>query len=423
MAELTYPAVGVGTRQTFQEAVLPRSLIWLSAGLVGTSIFDSLVSVDLGFFNSLSALALLLLSANYSIWVMRNGGFRFDSTIAIFSIFMLVGFIAALARESYYSYYYTVVDLKFFMAYIKAFAIYFIFFDLSRRSRLLTPRMLILIFVIVVTVYVLGVAGVLKVNNDGPRVGLAFINLNRQALLFALCIVGSFCYVLSRWPRVTRAEYALLAFAVVLLFALVNTASRGATASTVAGLLLCVAVNYHRLPKRALLTIVPVFIVGVLFVMATSDTLNDRMQEAVGGDTNHRVELATTGMEMFREKPMLGYGADYPLEMGRIYRRGTKTVTAVHNMYLQILLSFGIIGFIPWLIGVSYTFYRAWKARYDRWAAVVFVLLFCILMSGVAANHAYEILTWIMLGLAGGLSLRYKETVESPRFGYRTDNF
>ena len=416
MAELIYNrGVSAGVRvdrATQQEEALPRSLIFLSAALVGTSIFDSLVSIDIGFFNSLSALTLLFLSANYGVWVVKNGGFRLDTPIAIFGVFLLVGLVSALARESYYVFYYTVVDLKFFMAYIKAFAIYFIFFDLARRSKLLVPRIMMLVFAIVVAVYVLGIVGVLEVEAHGARTGLVFINMNRQALLFALCIVGAFGYVLSSWPKLGRFEYVLIGLAFVLLIALLSTASRGASLSAVAGLVVTVLAQYHRLPKSALASIVPMVILGTVLMMYTSDALNERMQVAIQGDTNHRVELATTGMEMFEEKPWLGYGADYPLEMGRIYRRVTKTVTAVHNMYLQILLSFGIVGFLPWIVGVIYTFVRVWKARYDRWANIVFVLLFCIFMSGVAANHAYEILTWIILGLAGGLALRYKETHE-----------
>ena len=79
------------------------------------------------------------------------------------------------------------------------------------------------------------------VETAGGRVGVAGINVNQMAFLYAGLVVCVFSWVLGRWPRIGWREWAAMAAGFSVVVALARTGSRGAAFALLLGLVLYTA--------------------------------------------------------------------------------------------------------------------------------------------------------------------------------------
>jgi len=88
---------------------------------------------------------------------------------------------------------------------------------------------------------------------------------------------------------------------------------------------------------------------------------------------------------------------------------------SAHNVYFQLLLSFGLFGFLPWIMGVVGTFAVVWHHRKTSWGSILLTLFLATLVAGAAANLGHSKIFWVVLAFAGRAEILAGEPVVSRR--------
>ncbi len=170
---------------------------------------------------------------------------------------------------------------------------------------------------------------------------------------------------------------------------------------------------------------------GVPFIRRVNDTA------AISGSNGFRKLMASISLEMFRQNPVIGVGADnFGMQLNN-YRTAyaVKNPTDVnlvnaeneipersHNEFLQILAELGIVGglIFAWLLcGVGLMTFNALRGKGSLAGigAVLSILIF--LVSSLVTSYSFRLIQngfvfFFVLAVAAGLLLRSKRTHESP---------
>ena len=109
---------------------------------------------------------------------------------------------------------------------------------------------------------------------------------------------------------------------------------------------------------------------------------------------------------MFFERPFLGWRpivAFYELGKRENVYSGEWTVGGYkdsHNLFLHLLLEVGIIGTLPFLVGILVCTNLAWKARMGMFGFMPMALLATILVFNLAHNEIKKKDLWMFLAVA-----------------------
>gem|GEM_PF-2155592 len=304
-----------------------------------------------------------------------------------------------------------VSSLRSYAQYAQTFLLYLIFFDLCRSAR--TVKMLAITFVVstilMSLIANLGLGGLvgasaLSRSSELERVGVLGMNLNQQGFLYAAAVTGVTCWSIARWPRPGVWGWALMAGAASMVLALLRTGSRGGLLVLVAGLAVALMLTFRSRRWSAYILLVPVALYGIGHAVMSSELIQTRLEQAMyQGRLGARDVLAREGGIMFLERPVTGWGCvAYTEELGE--RVGRDRI-ASHNTYLQIALSFGFMGFLPWLLGVGATVNRLWKYRTHFWGTLMLAVLIALLVAAVPGNFGYNKYFWMILAVAGAMPL------------------
>lgn len=254
-----------------------------------------------------------------------------------------------------------------------------------------------------------GIEYILFLPKESYR-GLAtgtFINRNHLAGYLELCLAVGIGFMIaslkgdgaSSWrDRVRRFFTALLGpkarvrlSLVIMVAALVMTHSRmGNTAffasMTITGV---IALVFSRHASRATvillvsLIIIDLAVVGTFFGMekVVNRIENTRL------NTVSRDEVNLYAYELFTDHALTGTGAGSFYGVFPEYRKedvGNVYFNHAHNDYMQFAIEFGLIGFIPLLLGVLLSFYVALQAQRKRRDSLMRGLSFSTLMAIIA---------------------------------------
>ncbi len=310
-----------------------------------------------------------------------------------------------------------VFSFRNYFSYFQVFVLYVILRELSRDPRVFRGIMTVF-FVTYLGGALLTDLGIQLVTAEaaGGRVGLVGVNLNAYAFSLAVIVAGGFAWALSRWPRLGWKGWLLVSSLAVLLPAIASTGSRGGALALVFGLLVAVIVNVRLRRVPVLLVLVPVVLGAVLHVMLNTEIMQRRIQATFyEHDFGSRDTLAEAGLVLFREHPFIGTGPGYVEVLGRL--TGHHKIGA-HNTYLQMVLSFGVLGTLPFLVGLGLTLYSSWRVRGSPWGGVWFTILAMTAAFGMTGHLGYNKHFWIILALGGNVgAMVLAESVKSGARG------
>jgi O-antigen ligase len=169
-----------------------------------------------------------------------------------------------------------------------------------------------------------------------------------------LCQLVVFAAAVAAAPLKKRARTLITAAAVMMFAALLLTMTRGAWIAVFAGLAaLCI------LLRSRVLVLVTVLALGVM-LLYTHAYRNDQGRtlavetlttEQADRNVATRLVLWDISWKMFLDHPLLGVGmGDYSSEAEkRLAERHVRTTVDSHNIYLQILATRGLVGFLPFV--------------------------------------------------------------------------
>ncbi|MBV9122357.1 MAG: O-antigen ligase family protein [Planctomycetes bacterium] len=248
-------------------------------------------------------------------------------------------------------------------------------------------------------VSVLMLTGIFKTIMPDRRV--TFLNQNPA---FLACILAIAMVALIGWvsgpekpPRVWRylawPGFAILGLAVI------ATGTRGAVLALGVGLFafLFRPGGYGvKLRSVGLL----VFLAGTLLLLGYRSTIMvDRVEDSVeGGDLAKREVIYPTSLHMILEDPLLGWGPvqnDYEIELRVQYPN--KEYLEAHNLFLEVLTGTGILGGLPFFVGLWLCFQAAWKARRGTHSITPLAMLVTALVSSMGMPWLYSKTFWLVI--------------------------
>jgi O-antigen ligase len=368
----------------------------LAVLMVVATFFDKFTVPGVPVVNNAASVVGVLLLGAYPF--LRSGRFPLHYTNVLFGLFIICATIA----ESDKIMAPTRFDQEEFAAfaqYLQVFVLYVILFDIARDPRVV-PSCAVAFIATSTLMSLLAHSGFALADETG-RAGVGVLNLNYQAFAYTLCIIGVFGWVLLRWPQIKIVEVVLILASMSCFAALARTGSRGSTIALVFGVAVALLLVIRKRNIPAYLSIVPLAIGAGAFLLLNSELLAERFLRVVDtGETSLRFELFVASQEMFALEPWTGWGANYYGVLAEWIGRDRPVAT--HNMYTQALVSFGLLGFIPFCLGLIATVFAGWRARRDDWSTVLLVLLFVAYFSGLSQSFTYGKPLWILLAFAGG---------------------
>ena len=199
------------------------------------------------------------------------------------------------------------------------------------------------------------------------------------------------------------------------ILAIVLTGSRGSLLSALPSFFFIFRSLTRLKPHwRVLLCLVSI---GALFALqsvipsSSLQRLSTIGDSIASGDMSGRMDVWSEGLTVFSQHPLLGVGSG-------AFRAAIETGTAPHNVYLEVAVAVGIIGFsLFWIILVMIVYLAM---RQPKWISLFWVTLLSSLAIGIfVVNWEVRKPTWLFLGLTAVSAALYShrdETLLRPKF-------
>jgi O-antigen ligase len=262
------------------------------------------------------------------------------------------------------------------------------------RSVLLAYTIAASLFAVGITLHVPGfyveAGGRASAMGENPN-AVAFNSAIALVIILGLVLYGS------------HRKRFLAALSLPLFGAMVLSGSRGGVLAFIMGCM--VYLLPYRRSKRVLTAIflASLAISAALYFVATNSNFMERWQRTYyEGSLEGREEIFSVAAEMILEQPILGWQPiDWFYELGRrLYGPSYSRGRDVHNLVLMLLISAGLLGAIPFLVGLWLCGRSAWRARLGCLGLLPLALLINVLVAGMSANSMASKTQWLVFALA-----------------------
>lgn len=250
---------------------------------------------------------------------------------------------------------------------------------------------------------ILGIARTARTEwGGGERVTALGQNANNSAMILGAGFVVLLALLYGDRPLLRRRWLAWPAFGLIAL-SVVDTGSRGGLVALGLGLVVY-ALAGARTPwariRNAVLT--GFAMVGLVAFTYTNDLMRSRFADALEhGAMAGRERIYPALVEMFAERPVVGWGpVNNKYELGIRLDERIRRRRDAHNLVLEVLTSTGLLGTIPFLLGVGLSGVAAWQARRRTHGALALALFACVMLANMSGNWIASKLVWLAFAYA-----------------------
>lgn len=254
---------------------------------------------------------------------------------------------------------------------------------------------------------IVGIGRTIHIEGSGDvRVSVFGQNPNQSAQVLAvgLLAVLGLAHFGARGRAFSRAGVWLAAG--LLAVGIIQTGSRGGLASLLVGLVVLLGGGASWRARARSLVLASLAIAAMAGLAWHSDLMRTRILKAAeGGDLAQRERIFPTLVGMIEEKPLLGWGPStnkYELasRLGdpRYGRRDP------HNAILEVLSATGLLGLIPFLLGVGMCLRAGWVARAGPYGFLPLAILMSVIAENMSGNRLAFPMLWFGLAYALGSS-------------------
>jgi O-antigen ligase len=253
-------------------------------------------------------------------------------------------------------------------------------------------------------------------SGAGLRRAVLGQNPNNMANNISLGLVALVGFVFGRNKTSPRAKYVSAPLAVIMAGAIFYTSSRGALLALGVGFA-AFAIRGKTLWDKAKSLIVVLAALGVLVLAVMHmPALASRYKRSIyENNMAGREKIFPAAWEMFKEKPLIGWGPiDNMYQLGKrvqifkdptLYKKSdsNKGMMDTHNMFLDVLTSTGLFGAAPLFIYVILCMAAAWRAHRGPEGALPLVMIVTVIVINMSGNWIASKLDWLMMAdaLAG----------------------
>jgi O-antigen ligase len=242
-------------------------------------------------------------------------------------------------------------------------------------------------------------------GTDG-RVTAMEQNTNYLAMLMAVAAATLTGLLMSMTVRHRMVKIFFIVLTMLLLSALVDTGSRGGMAAVVIGFLVYLlpyrqSKDSRYAKSRTIGVILAILcVIAVVYMVGNSPTSRLRWQKTYyEGDVSTRDQIAQAGIDMFIEQPLYGWQPfAFHHELGARVR-APSGVRDAHNLFLHLVLQVGMVGTIPFLVGLWLCGWAAWRARIGNFGLLPLALLLTILTVNTTGTYIAQKVMWLILAL------------------------
>lgn len=286
--------------------------------------------------------------------------------------------------------------------------------DFVSRDKSIVPKLMIYYSLSAAVLAVLGISNFVR--------GLAAEGFNYQSRTsgfegqgvehFAFYLIPALftsLYVVF-YGRAINRRLLFLALAVILVIAILTSGTRGAWLATLGGLALAYLPRFRFRQWLSLAVVLAIVAVVIVRVPAVSDFVGYRASSALELGGAGRTNIWMVSTSVFQNHPILGVGfrnyeytvnlrdfesASFNLDYYYAFRPQVP-----HNIYLEVLLDLGLVGFVLWIIWLSRLVFCPSK---DKEWLLVYGFLMAYLVGGLTNPELNRKYFWITIGLAEGL--------------------
>lgn len=238
------------------------------------------------------------------------------------------------------------------------------------------------------------------------RVGGEMGNENAIGLFFASGVLCSLFFFIKKTKKSLRV--LLVSIMIVLAIMLLLTGSRKATLLALAGTVLIILFSSHKVNagKKIAIFVLTIALLIVVYKVITTlpmfSTIGERFEKLFGSSSGDNTSYTTDvtrkryiaeGLQAFFEKPIFGHGTGYSYTLFGTYS---------HNNFVELLMSYGVVGFCLYYIPYVFLIIKLFKLARKNDILAMFFLSYAILMLvlGVGWINYYERSAQIMIALA-----------------------
>jgi O-antigen ligase len=270
-------------------------------------------------------------------------------------------------------------------------------FNLMKNKRVLNIA-LISLLVSCGFVAIMQLLGITATESLSDRISVLGEDPNIAASVLAIGAVVLIGFIMKE-SLSTKIKLLLFGLLLPTVLAIIHTGSRGALIALAVGLLVfTLSKGNMKIKLRNTIVVILCFAALVLFSIQNPSNIQRWESTLSEGSLARREFIYPAALNMFAEKPLLGWGPfTNVIELGRIFG---ENVIDTHNLYLWILTEVGLIGSIPFFWGLWLSVTGAWTA----WRRDNFILPLALLATVFTINMTltwhFRKLFWIVLALA-----------------------
>lgn len=277
------------------------------------------------------------------------------------------------------------------------------------------------IVLVVYSIYTYGFSQVISMMSQqgGIRIGREINQENTFGMYNATTVIVAFYYLFYR-KRYKLFHIPMIAIS--FLFAM-SSGSRKALLMICFGVLFLIYKRYgiKKLYKVVIITAILIFVFMMVIKLPIFNLINRRLElavemlqgESIGdGSARTRFKMISDGWEIFKERLLIGYGANN-------YAYVSGYWTYAHNNFIEILVDFGLIGFILYYLAYAFAMNNLLKSKKDAGKALLAIFLVRFFME-IALVTYYSKQHWILLAffLISDRKVHSSEKVKEEEFDY-----
>lgn len=243
-----------------------------------------------------------------------------------------------------------------------------------------------------------------------------FLHLWHNKFARYLNLLIPFIFVLFLYAKNKIYKSLILSIIILSVLGLVLSTSRGGYAAFLSMVIIWVLFLLKRKNKKlqkASICLVFTFIIMLVLTFTISPTLRQRLTTVES--FKERVAVWTTALESVKERPLLGWGFGPKMvrrEEPYIPTEYNPPPKGMHNTFLMIIFTQGIIGLISYLsllgYGVLYSWKNAQENKGSPFKSYILVGVLSVIVGNYFIHSMLEIVSFMGLSMVLGIAIASK---------------